>query len=85
MKNAITRNPKGVTKEKPIALRLKRDERLAAERLASEKNITLSALARDAFLAGLPLIAKSMLSATSPDAGISSSGNASTAAPFTPA
>lgn len=85
MKNAITRNPKGVTKEKPIALRLKKDERLAAEKLAGEKKITLSALARDAFLAGLPLISQSMLSATSPDAGVSSSGTASSAAPFTPA
>lgn len=51
-----SRNPAGVVKVKPIALRLMPQERAKAERIAVKKGLTRSALARQAFLKGLPLV-----------------------------
>jgi hypothetical protein len=51
-----SRNPGGVTKSKLISLRLQPQERAQAERVAAKKGLTRSALARQAFLKGLPLI-----------------------------
>ena len=51
------RNPDGLITDKPIALRLMPDERAEAERIADHLCMTLSCLARLAFLAGLPSVA----------------------------
>lgn len=51
-----SRNPSGVTKSKPIALRLLPPERKDADRVARKRGLTDSALAREAFLRGLPLV-----------------------------
>lgn len=53
------RNPEGLVREKPIALRLMPQELLDAERIASEMNLTKSCLARKAYLAGLPFVSSS--------------------------
>jgi hypothetical protein len=74
MKKALTCNPKGVAAVKPIALRLLKDEREEAEQLSGEKNISMSALAREAYLAGLSVIKSSMASTEPPLVGISSPG-----------
>jgi hypothetical protein len=52
----VSRNPSGVTKSKIIALRLRPTERARADRVAADKGLTRSALARRAFLKGLPLV-----------------------------
>lgn len=52
-----SRNPAGIATKKPIALRLMPTELADAERIARRLNLTRSALAREAFLAGLPLVA----------------------------
>jgi hypothetical protein len=51
-----TRNPHGVADTKPIALRLLPEERDQAERLARKTGCSMSWLAREAYLKGLPLI-----------------------------
>lgn len=56
MKAPATRNPKGIIKGKPIALRLTADELAAADAAAIVTGCTKSALARNAFLIGLPLV-----------------------------
>lgn len=53
---ATSRNPAGLVKNKPIALRLMPQELSNAERVAVKKGMTRSALARQAFLKGLPLV-----------------------------
>lgn len=50
------RNPDGLISKKPIALRLMPDELDNAKRVSSEANISLSRLAREAFLIGLPMV-----------------------------
>lgn len=52
-------NPHGVAATKPIALRLLPEEREKAERLAKETGCSMSSLAREAYLKGLPLISDS--------------------------
>lgn len=54
------RNPDGLVKAKPIALRLMPEELDDAKRVATKYRITRSALARKAYLAGLPLVEKQM-------------------------
>lgn len=51
-----SRNPAGIVKEKPIALRLMPKELADAERIASKQGLSRSALARKAFILGLPLV-----------------------------
>ncbi|MRR49419.1 MAG: hypothetical protein EG825_00665 [Rhodocyclaceae bacterium] len=53
---ALTRNPDGIEKKKPIALRLMPDELADAERMAASLGCTKSALARDAYLIGVESI-----------------------------
>lgn len=60
MKQTHTRNPSGVVKVKPIALRLLQEERDQAERLANESGHSASAIARKAYIRGLPLIAEEL-------------------------
>lgn len=50
------RNPSGLATSKPIALRLMPAELANAERIADELQITRSNLARQAYLAGLPIV-----------------------------
>lgn len=51
-----SRNPAGIVKTKPIALRLMPGELDDAARIAAERNVSRSALAREAYLKGLPLV-----------------------------
>lgn len=51
-----SRNPAGIETKKPIALRLMPSELADAKRIASKQGMSQSALARRAFLKGLPLI-----------------------------
>lgn len=51
-----TRNPHGVTKSKTIALRLIGKERVEAEEVSEDRHQSLSAMAREAYLLGLPLL-----------------------------
>ena len=51
-----SRNPNGIVKDKPIALRLMPKELANAERVATKNGMSRSALARHAFLVGLPLV-----------------------------
>lgn len=51
-----SRNPAGIVTTKPIALRLMPGERIEADRIAAERNVSRSALAREAYLKGLPLV-----------------------------
>lgn len=51
-----SRNPAGIVTAKPIALRLMPGELDDAERIAAERNVSRSALAREAYLKGLPLV-----------------------------
>lgn len=51
-----SRNPAGIVKTKPIALRLMPGELKDAERIAAERNVSRSALAREAYLKGLPFV-----------------------------
>lgn len=60
MKSTQTRNPKGVTESKMIALRLLPDDRKTADRLALESGHSASALASKAYLKGLPLVAQEL-------------------------
>lgn len=55
MKHQTTRrNPDGIEKTKPIALRLMPSERANAERIAKKAGVSKSSLARQAYLNGLP-------------------------------
>ena len=54
--NPTKRNPAGVDLRRPIALRLMPAERHDAERVAAKLNISLSNLARQSFLVGLPIV-----------------------------
>lgn len=56
MKNTVIRNPKGLVKKSPIALRLMPDELANAKRVSGEIKVSLSCLAREAFISGLPLV-----------------------------
>lgn len=56
MKNHTTRNPVGVSKGKPIALRLLPAEEVEAGLIATERHQSKSAMAREAYLIGLPLL-----------------------------
>jgi hypothetical protein len=51
-----SRNPAGVVTSKPIALRLMPEELADAKRIASQHGLSSAALARKAFIAGLPLV-----------------------------
>lgn len=64
MSNRRKRTPDGVDYLKPIALRLMPAEREQAELLSKRLGKTKAALAREAYLAGLPLIIGSSLTAT---------------------
>lgn len=59
-----SRNPAGLATKKPIALRLMPGELADAERIAAEEGLSKSALARKAYLKGLPLVAKPKKSKT---------------------
>lgn len=54
-KQGKKRNPPGVARVKPIALRLTNAERTAAEKLAGNEQ-SLSALARECYLAGCEVL-----------------------------
>lgn len=58
-----SRNPAGLATEKPIALRLMPRELADASRIAKKHGLSKSSLARQAFLAGLPLVLQGMESA----------------------
>lgn len=58
MKNRTTWNPTGITKSKPIALRLLPEEKIEAVSLAKKRHQSESAMARQAYLLGLPLLKK---------------------------
>ena len=62
------RNPGGVVKNRPIALRLMPDELSDAERIAQSARVSRSKLARLAYVRGLPLVVSdlSQQSATPP-------------------
>lgn len=78
----IKRNPEGLDKKKPIALRLMPNERADAERISRESNVSMSRLAREAFLKGLPLVSSSAAASTSPTAGAAAfSGGEASASP----
>ncbi len=68
------RNPRGLATRKPISLRLMPNELLDAERIAKELGVTKSRIARDAFIAGLPLISSGVSSAATPPAAASTGG-----------
>lgn len=51
-----SRNPAGLVTSKPIALRLMPDELARAVRIAEKQGLSRAALARKAFLAGLPAL-----------------------------
>ena len=53
------RNPRGLEKNKPIALRLMPEELANAERVAADLNISKSALARRAYLEGISRVSSS--------------------------
>lgn len=53
------RNPDGLISKKPIALRLMPEELANAKRVSQETNVSMSCLAREAFLKGLPLVVSS--------------------------
>jgi hypothetical protein len=55
-KSSPTRNPEGLDKKHPIALRLMPEERIEAERIALNEGLTMSALARNAYLKGLAVL-----------------------------
>ena len=55
MKNP-KRNPSGLATKKPIALRLMPGELADAQRIAGERKVSCSKLARQAYLLGLPLV-----------------------------
>jgi len=55
----IKRNPDGLATQKPIALRLMPEELANARRVSQESNVSMSRLAREAFLKGLPLVSPS--------------------------
>jgi len=59
------RNPDGLISKKPIALRLMPEELANAKRVSKETNVSMSCLAREAFLKGLPLVVSPVVS---PDA-----------------
>lgn len=56
MKNTVIRNPHGLVKKSPIALRLMPDELENARRVSTDIQISMSRLAREAFIKGLPLV-----------------------------
>lgn len=56
MRNPTTRNPNGLVKDKPIALRLMPDELSEAKQLANDRRQSESAMAREAYLLGVPLL-----------------------------
>jgi len=56
MKQHTTRNPEGVSKGKPIALRLLPAEEVEATSLSKKRHQSKSAMAREAYLLGLPLL-----------------------------
>lgn len=51
-----SRNPAGIVTGKPIALRLMPEELAEAERIARKQGLSRSALARKAFMVGLPIV-----------------------------
>lgn len=57
-----TYNPSGLVTKKPIYLRLMPPELSEAESVAVAANISRSNLARQAFLAGLPIVKAALLS-----------------------
>jgi len=57
-KQPKSRNPAGLATKKPIALRLMPAERAEATRIAAKLGTSQSALARRAYLAGLPVVMK---------------------------
>lgn len=59
-----SRNPAGIIKDKPIALRLMPKELANAERISGKLGLSRSALARKAYLAGLPIVEKELLRAS---------------------
>lgn len=70
------RNPEGLAKKSPIALRLMPEELANAKRVSTEINTSLSCLARAAYLKGLPLVIADLstdvsIPAVSPLAGFS--------------
>jgi|GEM_PF-2692787 len=83
MNDRRKRTPKGVACSKPIALRLMPDERAEAEIISKRIGLTKSALSREAYLAGLPLVLKNHPSAeTSPVESIASSTSIGAASTF---
>lgn len=56
MKRPLTRNPRGLVKNRPIALRLMPDELVEAEQLSTLYHSSESAFARLAYLKGIELI-----------------------------
>lgn len=65
MNHHITRNPQGVVKDKPIALRLMPDELAEAQQVAEKAGCSKSSLARAAYLRGLPLVVAALSHPTS--------------------
>jgi hypothetical protein len=53
-----SRAPIGVVSGKPISMRLLPDEREALMRLSKDENRSMASMARRAYLAGLPLVAR---------------------------
>jgi len=82
----IKRNPEGLVKETPIALRLMPQELKQARMLAAEHGVSCSKLARTAYLAGLPVAIEQLspctaaTSSPTPTAAVFSSGEASASA-----
>jgi len=62
------RNPNGVVQSKPIALRLPAQELALHNSICGVNELTLSALAYDAYKAGLPLVLEKLTPADSPSA-----------------
>lgn len=63
-----SRNPAGIVKAKPIALRLMPDERAEAIRIANEQGYSLSAHGRECYLLGKKILLSSASPSPSPSA-----------------
>jgi len=72
------RNPDGLISKKPIALRLMPAELAQAKKVASENHTSLSCLAREAFLKGLPFVVSS---AATPSLAADLTGGEASASP----
>lgn len=75
------RNPDGLISNKPIALRLMPEELSNAKRVSQEINVSMSYLAREAFLKGLPLVVSPSAKPATPHGTADFTGGEASASP----